>query len=497
MEEQAEGQFQVNQSGTRGTRVQGSGFRNEKYRAEGLPSPEPRTPNPEPSNNVSVLTTGSVWKGLMSLAGPMFISTTLQNLQSVIGLFWVGRLGSDAVAALAMSGTILMMLFPVVMGLATGTVAVVSRSMGAGKPAEAVEAGGQSLVVALMCGVVAGVAGWIWSGDMCRWQGATGEVARLGAGYLGVSFLGCFTVFLMFIGNSILQASGNTVIPMRAMILTTVLNLVLDPVLIYGLFGVPKLGVEGAALAMVLAQTVGVVVVLEALAKGKSGVKVVTADWRFRLEPAWRLMKVGIPSSGQMLSRSLMSVVLMGIVAGCGTAAVAAYGIGARFHMMVLMPGFVLGNAAGAMVGQNLGAGHPDRAQRVAWLATGLDAIIMAVCAVALMAFASPLIRLFDPNPAVVKIGSDYLWITSIFHVFAALSIVLGRALQGAGDTVAPMVSTIVGLWGVQIPLAIFLARHIVPATHGIWWSVSCALVVNGLMVGGWFLTGRWKHKKV
>jgi len=451
----------------------------------------------EPSSSVLLLTTGSIRKGLMSLAGPMFISTTLQNLQSVIGLFWVGRLGSDSVAALAMCGTILMMLFPVVMGLSTGTVAVVSRSMGAGRPAEAAEAGGQALVVSLICGVVAGIAGWFWADDICRLQGATGEVARLGTQYLGISFLGCFTVFLMFIGNSILQASGNTVIPMYAMVLTTVLNLVLDPVFIFGLFGLPRMGVEGAALAMVLAQTVGVVIVLNALAKGKSGVRVGLASWRFRLEPAWRLMKIGIPSSGQMLSRSLMSVALMRIVAGCGTAAVAAYGIGARFHMMAMMPAFVLGNAAGAMVGQNLGARRPDRAQRVAWLATAMGAVIILICAIGLTLFATPLVRMFDPNPEVVHIGRNYLWIASIFHVLAALSIILGRVLQGAGDTVAPMVTTIIGLWGVQIPLAIFMARHIMPATDGIWWSVAITLTANGLMVGGWFVTGRWKHKRV
>jgi putative MATE family efflux protein len=450
-----------------------------------------------PSSPSSPLTTGSVWKGLMGLAWPMFIGTTLQNLQSVIGLFWVGRLGSDAVAALAMGGTILMMLFPVVMGLAAGTVAIVSRRVGEGVPQKAAEAGGQSLVVALICGVVAGVAGWYWAPELCRLQGATGVVARLSAEYLGISLLGCFTVFLLFIGNSILQASGNTVIPMKAMILATVLNLVLDPIFIFGLLGVPRLGVEGAALAMVLAQGVAVVVVLRALAQGKSGVRVTLADWRFRIEPAWRLMRIGIPSSGQMLSRSLMSVALMRIVAGSGTAAVAAYGIGARFHMMTMMPAFVLGNAAGAMVGQNLGAKRIDRAERVAWLATGLGILVLLVSAIVLTVFAPPLIRLFDDNPEVVRIGTDYLRMVSLFHVFAALSIILGRVLQGAGDTIGPMVTTIIGLWGVQIPLAIYMSRHVVPATHGIWWSVAITLTLNGLMVAAWFLAGRWKHKRV
>lgn len=433
----------------------------------------------------------------MGLAWPMFVSTTLQNLQSVIGLFWVGRLGSDSVAALAMSGTILMMLFPVVMGLSTGTIAIVSRSVGAGDIEAAAEIGGQSLSVALICGVVAGIAGWYWSDEMCRWQGETGEVARLGAQYLAISFLGSFTVFILFIGNSILQASGNTVIPMYAMLLATFLNLVLDPIFIFGMFGLPRMGVEGAALAMVVAQTVAMGVVLHALAQGKSGIKVGFSRWCLRVEPVWRIMKIGIPSSGQMLSRSLMSVVLMWIVAQYGTAAVAAYGIGVRFHMMALMPAFVLGNAAGAMVGQNLGAGHPERAWRVAWLAAALDAVIMAVLAAALTAFAAPLIRVFDDSPDVVRIGASYLRIASFFHVFAALSIVLGRALQGAGDTLSPMVATIAGLWGVQIPLALILAQHMASPTNGIWWSIGIAIMVNGAMVASCFMTKRWMRRKV
>lgn len=469
---------------------EGSGFM--------MPSePDLSSLNPEPASRVQRLTTGGVWKGLIGLAGPMFIGATIQNLQSVIGLFWVGRLGSDAVAAIAIGGTVLMMLFPVVMGLATGTIAVVSRSMGGGRPAEATEAGGQSLVVSLICGLVAGVAGWFWADDVCRLQGATGEVARLGTQYLQIAFLGSFTVFLLFIGNSILQAAGNTVVPMYALILTTILNLVLDPVFIFGLLGVPRMGVEGAALAMVLAQLAGVGVVLRALSRGQSGIRVTLADWRLKFEPAWRLMRLGIPSSGQMLARSLMGLVLMGIVARCGTMAVAAYGIGNRIHMLMMMPAFVLGNAAGAMVGQNLGALRPDRAKRAAWLATGLGALIMLSCAILVMVFAAPLIRLFDPHPAVVRIGVDYLLITSLFHVFASLSIILGRVLQGAGDTVAPMVTTILGLWGIQIPLAIFMAKCVTPATHGIWWSISITLVVNGTMVVGWFLTDRWLNKKV
>jgi Na+-driven multidrug efflux pump len=202
-----------------------------------------------------------------------------------------------------------------------------------------------------------------------------------------------------------------------------------------------------------------------------------------------------VPSSGQMLSRSLMSVVLMRVVAGFGTAAVAAYGIGVRFHMIVLMPAFVLGNAAATMVGQNLGAGRTDRAERVAWLATGMDGAIMLGSALVLMVWAEPLVGLFDSTPGVVAMGARYLRIVSLFYLPAALSVVLGRALQGAGDTVAPMVTTIIGLWGLQVPLAFILPHFFASATDGIWWSIAVALTANGLMVAFWFQRGKWKHR--
>lgn len=443
------------------------------------------------------ITEGRLWRGLLGLAGPMLVSAFLQNAQSLIDLFWVGRMGSDAVAAVAVSGTLLMMLFPVIMGLSTGTVAIVSRAIGAGRKDEASAVAGQSLGVAIGCGIIAGWAGWMGAEWLCRLLGASALVARLGGDYLGISFLGCFTVFVLFIGNSALQAAGNTVIPMKAMLLANAINMALDPFLIFGWAGFPAMGVGGAALATVISQAVAAAWVVAVLIRGVAGVRVQRQHWKPRLDLAWRLMKVGIPSSGQMLSRSLMSAVLMRVVARFGTAAVAAYGIGVRFHAIVLMPAFVLGNATATMMGQNLGAGKPARAERAAWLATAIDGVIMVLSALVLMVFAAPMIRVFDANPEVVATGVAYLRTVSLFHVFAALSIVLGRALQGAGDTVAPMVMTIIGLWIFQVPLAIVLPRFSANPIDGIWWSIAVTLTVHGGMAAWWFCRGTWKTKQV
>ena len=427
----------------------------------------------------------------------MFAGAMLQNLQSLINLFWVGKLGSNAVAALALSGTIIMLLFPIVMGAATGTVAMVSRFIGAGHLDEASDTAGQSLLVALLIGVGTGLIGWFFTDDLCRLLGADESVRRLACEYLGISFLGCFTLFVLFIGNSALQGAGNTILPMFAMLLANIINIVLDPVLIYGLLGFPRLEVRGAAWATLISQAVAAGLVVVFLSRGVAGLHVRASRWRFQPNLVWTLMRIGIPSSGQMLSRGLMALILMRIVALCGTAAIAGYGIGMRFHMIILMPAFVLGNAAATMVGQNLGVGRPDRARSAAWLATGMDVAIMVASAALMLAFAPPFVRWFDNNPEVVSVGASYLRTVSPFYVLVALAIVLGRALDGAGQTMATMIFTVVSLWGLQVPLAMFLSRVVQPATQGIWWAIGMAMTVHALMVTGWFLTGRWKTHPV
>jgi putative MATE family efflux protein len=255
--------------------------------------------------------------------------------------------------------------------------------------------------------------------------------------------------------------------------------------------------VAGAAFATVLSQAGAALLVVWALARGRTLVRVRKEQFRPDLRLAWRLLRIGMPSSAQMLARSLMGLVLMKIVAACGNVAVAGYGIGLRIHMIILMPAFTLGNAAAAMVGQNLGAGRPDRATRAAWLAVWMDVAIMVVCAVAMLLFAPQVVRAFSSVPAVIATGSDYLRTVSPFYVFTALAIVLGRALQGAGDAVSPMVLTILCLWGLQVPLAVHFAKVIAPPTQGIWWSIAAAVTVHGLLTAAWFQTGRWKTKRV
>lgn len=452
---------------------------------------------PSRPNSREWITEGSLLRALVRLAVPMLVGGILQNLQSMIDLFWVGRLGHIAVAAVAMSGTILMVLFPMLMGLSTGTVALVARAVGGGRMEEASRAASQSFLLAFILGGVSGALGWFFSPHLFSLLGASPEIISQGVLYLRIALLGVFTVFVLFIGNAALQGAGDTMTPMYVMAISNVLNMVLDPLFIFGLGPFPRMGVAGAAVATVLAQAVAAAVALTVLVTGRSHLHTHLRQWKPDRVLAWRILRIGLPGSGQMLSRSLMSAVLMRIVAGCGVAAVAAYGIGLRFHMIMLMPAFSLGGAAATLVGQNLGAERPDRARRSAWLAAVVDMALMAAGAALLMAFAPHLIGIFNRTPEVIRVGAEYLHTVSPFYIFAALGIILGRALNGAGDSLGPMIITILTLWGLQVPLAVVLSRIWPSPTQGIWWAIAIAMVANALLMTAWFRVGRWARMKV
>ncbi len=450
---------------------------------------DPDNPNP--------LTRLPLRQGLLRLAGPMFVSSLLQNAQSLIDLFWVGRLGSEAVAGLALSGTILFLMWPLVMGLAIGTVALVSRYIGAGQHEQAAAAAGQSLGLSIIVGVLIGGSGLLALNSLLRLIGPEPAVAELARQYLVISFMGFFTVFLLAISGSALQAAGNALLPMTGMILANLINLALDPVLIFGWLGCPALGVRGAAWATVFSQAVAAAVVTIGLFRGIPRLKVGWHHLAPRINQAWQVFRIGIFSAGQMLARSLMVFVLFRIVASCGTAALAGYGIGLRFHQMILLPCFVLGNASAALVGQNLGAGQPERAVRASWLAANIGMLINLVAAALIMLFAPFLTSFFSQDPQVTAVCVNYLRLVSPFYIFAAMGIILGRSMNGAGDTVPTMLITIVTLWGIQVPLAQLFARLFDPATTGVWWSIAISNLLNGLITAAWFKIGRWKHIKV
>ncbi len=441
------------------------------------------------------ITSGHLLAGLFSLATPMLMQALLQNLQSIIDLYFVGGLGNSAVAAVSASGTLLFVMTPVLMGASVGIIAMVSRFTGEGELKQACRTAGQSLPIGIFFGAFIALIGLLFTRELFELMNTPPDVIAEGVGYLRVSLFFSFTMFILFLGNAAMQGAGDAWTPMKIMAFSNVLNIVLDPLLIYGPGIFPRLGVTGAAWATVIAQFLAAILSLKLLGSGRLHLKLSLLDWLPNGNLCWRIAKIGLPGAGQMLLRSLMNATMFRIVAPFGTSVLAGYSVSTRLNMMILMPAFSFGNASAAMVGQNLGAGRPDRAVRSAWAAVGIEGAIMAVISVLLVFQAPFFLGIFLTESEAIRTGAEYFHIEAPFYVFSAVSIVLSRALGGAGASLAPFLINAFTLWGVQVPLAYELSGRF--GTIGIWSAMAATQVIHALMVTGWFLLGRWKHNKV
>ncbi|MFA4844167.1 MAG: MATE family efflux transporter [Candidatus Margulisiibacteriota bacterium] len=436
------------------------------------------------------LTSGSLSKAVWVLAVPMMIGNLLQTAFNLVDMAWVGRLGPDALAAVSMSGSILMVLMFVMIGVGVGTTALVARAIGAKEKAQADHFAMQSLVLGLIGSVFFGLIGYFISPFLLTLLGADPTVASLGTGYLQIMFIGVIVMFFMFLIAAILQGAGDAITPMVVLAISVLLNIVLDPLMIFGI-GFPKMGVNGAAWATVIAEGIGSLIALEVLLHGRSRVQVKLADLRIDWPVMWRILKIGLPASVQMSLRGLMGIALIAIVAKFGMAAVAAYGVGLRLNMLAMMPGFALANAAGTLVGQNLGAKKPERAVTSSWLAVGYYLVISILLGVLFLVFPERLMMVFNEQLQVISIGAELLRYTAAGLPFVVVGLVLGRSLNGAGDSLPPAVFTLIALWFIQVPLAFYLSGTM--GLTGIWVAILIAQIVLALLTFAWFQAGFWK----
>jgi putative MATE family efflux protein len=443
------------------------------------------------------LTKISLTKGILILAVPMIISNLLQTAFNVVDMIWVGRLGASALAAVAMSGQILMVVMFIMIGVGVGTTAKVSRAIGEKNRPKADNVAMQSLIMGLIGSIVLAVIGYYLSPWLLKILGARPDVVALGTGYLQITFIGVIVMFYGFLISAILQGAGDAVTPMLILAVATIINLILDPILIFGFSFIPKLGVNGAAWATVISRAIGSAVALDVLFRGRSRIHVQMEYFKVDWKTIGSILMIGLPSSVQMTLRGVVGIVLIAVIASFGTYAVAAYGAGLELLMIAMMPGFALSMAAGTMVGQNLGAKLPERASLSAWITVGYYSIFMLfMCAIFLL-FAPYLIMLFNTEPEVVRIGSNYLHILGVGTIFIAPALILGRSMSGAGDTIPPMIITFITLWVVQIPLAIFLSRLSVLGLNGVWVAILFAYLAQAVMTMIWFQIGKWKEKRV
>jgi putative MATE family efflux protein len=383
------------------------------------------------------------------------------------------------------------------MGLFAGLRAMVARYVGAGDYETANQAAKQAIVVSAIFSVITAMIGIFFSKQILGIFGLNSDVVEQGAAYLRIQFLGMVAMVFVMMSSSTMQASGDTMTPMKISLVYRVIHVVICPFLVFGWWIFPRMGVSGAALTTVISQSLGGVIGLWILFSGRTRVRLNFRGFRFDSNIVWRIVKIGLPASINSMERSVVGLVMMWFIAPFGTLAVAAHTIMTRIEMVVLMPGIGFGQAAGVLAGQNMGANQPEAAEKSGWLGAGLVEAFMVVSAGAIFLWSPNIVHLFNSEAGVVEIGSTFMMIAAVGYFFMGFAAVLSESLNGVGDTVTPMAAGLITMWGIQVPLAYFLPRWTDLGVYGIRWAMVISLAMRALTYIIYFKAGRWKRKRI
>jgi putative MATE family efflux protein len=436
-------------------------------------------------------------RAVLLLAVPMVLEMIMESLFAVVDVFWVSRLGSDAIAVVGLTESVMALVYAVAIGISIAATAIIARRIGEGEPERASQAAGQVLLLGVIISVAIGLLLSYFAADILRLMGASERIVSLGTDFARVMF-GCnVTVFTIFLINAVLRGAGDAVLAMRTMWLSNALNIVLGPLFIFGWGPCPELGVTGAALATNIGRGVGVLYQLWHLAGLRSRVKVRLRNFT----PVWVDLLAILRTAGtgivQLLIGMTSWVGLFKIVAAFGSAPLAGYTIAMRVVMFALMPAWGLANAGATLVGQNLGAGKPERAEQAIWIATRFNMIFLGMVGLMFVLGSESLIRLFTDDPLVLEHGIRALWIVSLAFPLYAAGMCLQAAFNGAGDTWTSARLNFFGFWLGQIPLAWLLANFFRLGPVGVFVAVPVGFSVLALLSFVVFRRGRWKQRRI
>jgi len=442
-------------------------------------------------------TAGSLNRSIFLLAIPMVLEMVLESLFAVVDVFWVGRLGADAVATVGLTESMLMLVFAVGMGLSLSTTAMVARRIGEKDPEDAAISAVQAIALGLMISLVMGIPLGIFAPHLLRAMGASSSVVATGSGYARVALGGCGAIVMLFLNNAIFRGAGDAAIAMRLLWVSNILNLILDPCLIFGLGPFPHLGVTGAALATFSGRSIGVLYQFYRLLKGTERIHILARHLRLNLEVLWRLLRVSLTGILQFTIANASWIGLVRIISLFGSAAVAGYTVAIRIVIFFILPSWGLSNAAATLVGQNLGAGHPDRAEKAVWRTGFYNMIFLGAIGIFFFVFATPAVRLFINDPTVIPIAATALRILSCGNVGYAYAMVMLQAFNGAGDTITPTIVNFFGFWMLELPLAWWLAVREGLHSKGALMAIvvaECSIAAASIIL---FRRGRWKAQRI
>jgi len=442
-------------------------------------------------------TQGNTFNNVLRLAGPMMINSTLSLLGPTIEMIWVGRLGSIAMAAIGTAGVATQMITGAMTGMSMGVRAIVARSVGADDTQVAIHAAQQGFVISAAFAIVVALLGALFAEEVLSVFNLKADVMDIGVPYVRIVMFGAGAFSFRMMTEAVMQASGDAVTPMRIAVFYRIVALVLTPTLLFGWWVFPKMGLVGAALSYVITMVVAVFLSLWVLFTGRSRLHLTLYNFRVDLNMIWRIIRIGIPAAVTGLQRTLGNFFPLRFLAPFGTAPVAAHSLVQRIEMMIRMPSMAFGQAAGVLMGQNLGADKPERAEKSTWLAAGFVQVILLIFSVVALLFAENVVCLFNSEPDMVATTSTYLRIAAAGYSVMGLGMVIMQSLPGVGDTVAPMVISLVMVWVVQIPLAYFLTQVGNLGADGVRWGLVIGLGVAAVASVVYFRMGKWKYKKV
>jgi putative MATE family efflux protein len=442
-------------------------------------------------------TTAPVGRAVVMLAVPMVMEMAMESIFAVVDVFWVAHLGADAVATVGLTESMLTLIYTVAMGLSIGATALVARRMGEHDAEGAARAAGQSIVLGLIVAAIIGVCAAPFAPNLLRLMGASPEVIATGSGFTQVMLGGNATIVLLFLLNAVFRGCGDAAIAMRVLWLGNILNILLGPCFIFGLGPFPELGVMGAAVATNIGRGTAVVYQIVTLVRGHGRVSIKLRDLGLDLSIMKSVLRLSGSGTLQILIGTASYVALVRILSVFGSAALAGYTIGIRLIIFALLPAFGISNAAATMVGQNLGAGRPDRAERAVWTAAWYSMVFLGTVGVIFLLGARPITSLFTSDPEVQAFAVGCLRIVSLGFIFYGVGMVLTSSFNGAGDTWTPTIINLFVFWLWEIPLAWWLSTQGGFGPRGVFIALAVSYSTLAVVSAIVFRRGKWKEKKV
>jgi putative MATE family efflux protein len=442
-------------------------------------------------------TSDTIGKALLILSIPMVLEMIMESIFAVVDIFFVSKLGADAVATVGITESSMTIVYALGMGLSTATTALVARRVGEKKVGKAGVVAFQAILSGLAVSILVAIPGIIYAKEFLILMGASEEMAETGYLFPAIMFGGNAVIMLLFIINAIFRSSGDAAVSMRVLIFANLVNIILDPLLIFGIGPFPELGLKGAAVATTTGRGLAVIYQFYLLFYGNKRIRLELHHLRIKIKVIFQLFKVGAGGMLQYIIATSSWIALYRIIAVLGSEVMAGYTISIRIVVFVLLPSWGLSNAASTLVGQNLGAKQPDRAERTVWITAYANMVLLGLVGIVLIIFPEAFIRLFISDPIVISSGTISLRIISMGFVSYAMGMVMTQAFNGSGDTATPTRINLFCFWLFEIPLAYFLAIVLDLKIYGI--SIAIVIAETALTITAWyfFRKGKWKTVKI